>query len=71
MPIAAAVSTELGLSLSAARRIIQLIHLGADAGPRQDQAAAIIARFKPQYFIWVGSRLIPWEPHHEPATSTG
>jgi hypothetical protein len=63
--------TELGLSPSAAAKIIKLIQLRQPAGPYEDRIKVILVRFAPQHFIWTGTRLVPWEPYHEPAAATG
>lgn len=66
------ITHELGLSRSSAARIIRLLAIGAPVGPWERRVRAILERYPDQYFIWVGTRLVPWRPsRHEQTAATG
>lgn len=66
------ISYELGLSRTSATKIIKLLQLGAPVGPWEHRVREILARYPDQYFIWTGTRLVPWRPpFHEQTAATG
>lgn len=56
------IAHELGLSRTSAAKAVRLLELGAPIGPWEARVRVILARFPDQYFVWTGSRLVPWRP---------